>query len=444
MKVFWQRLHRVSPFIGHVAVTGVTNLVLLLLGVVTGILAARLLGPEGRGELAAIQLWGTTLGTVAMVGMPEALAYLCARDPEKAGRYTVGAVAIALVTSIPFVVLALLGMPALLSAQSPSVVWAASWYLLFIPLSALLGIPYHPLRGLERFGHWNVLRLLPAVLWLILLCMAWLGNWRDPKLLAGCYLAGLTLLLIPVFTVVRQTIGGPYRFSLQDQHELFAYGIPAMLASVPQMLKMRVDQIAIAAVLPPTQLGLYVVAVAWSSAVQPLTGALGSVLLPRVARPKDRSQQEKFFLQGVRVTVIVAFALALLIGALTPRAIELLFGKAFGEAAFVAVVLLVAASIAGVNAVVEDGLRGLGDAKSIVSAEGLGALANAGVLALMIVSFGILGAAVAALAGSAVTLALLIDRASKQTGLPWWVVVRPTREEILAGMRWVRAMRRGA
>ena len=48
----WQRSR--GSFAVNAVLTGLTNLVLVAVGLITGAAAARLLGPQGRGELAAI------------------------------------------------------------------------------------------------------------------------------------------------------------------------------------------------------------------------------------------------------------------------------------------------------------------------------------------------------------------------------------------------------
>ena len=63
----WHSIHRASPFGSHLLLTAATNVILALLGLLTGILAARLLGPQGRGELAAIQAWPSFIATVAIL-----------------------------------------------------------------------------------------------------------------------------------------------------------------------------------------------------------------------------------------------------------------------------------------------------------------------------------------------------------------------------------------
>jgi len=74
-----------------------TNSALTAVAVATGVIAPRLLGPSGEGELAAIQTWPMLLGTLAMLGLDSALVYFIARDPESGKQLTATATVIGLV-----------------------------------------------------------------------------------------------------------------------------------------------------------------------------------------------------------------------------------------------------------------------------------------------------------------------------------------------------------
>ena len=80
-----KRLPAVLRALGPMPVTAFVNVLITLIGLVTGTLLARLLGPQGRGELAAIQGWPTYLVGFAMVGLPHALTYFCGRNPLQSG-----------------------------------------------------------------------------------------------------------------------------------------------------------------------------------------------------------------------------------------------------------------------------------------------------------------------------------------------------------------------
>jgi O-antigen/teichoic acid export membrane protein len=54
-----------------------------LVGLITGVLAARYLGPSGRGELATVIVWVTMIVYVGNLGLPVAYTYAAAREPER-------------------------------------------------------------------------------------------------------------------------------------------------------------------------------------------------------------------------------------------------------------------------------------------------------------------------------------------------------------------------
>src|SRR5262249_21288164 len=129
-----------SGFVRGILGTAGTNVLLAMIGLATSILAARLLGPAGRGELAAIQTWPAVVATVALLGLPDAVVYFTARRPDRGGSYLGSAMALALLASAPFMALGYLVMPLVLAAQSSEVVHAARWYLVIVPLFASVGM----------------------------------------------------------------------------------------------------------------------------------------------------------------------------------------------------------------------------------------------------------------------------------------------------------------
>src|SRR5664280_3616409 len=91
--------------------TFATNAALAVLAVATGVLAARLLGPSGEGELTAIQTWPLLLGALAMLGLDSALVYFISRQPERGKQLTSTAVLIALLSSFAVGAVAWVAMP---------------------------------------------------------------------------------------------------------------------------------------------------------------------------------------------------------------------------------------------------------------------------------------------------------------------------------------------
>jgi O-antigen/teichoic acid export membrane protein len=380
-----------------------------MIGLATSILAARLLGPAGRGELAAIQTWPAIVATVAILGLPEAVVYFAARQPHRAGSYLGSAMALALLSSVPFIGLGYLLMPLVLAAQAPETIQAARWYLGIVPLFASVGMLGNALRGRNDFAAWNLIRVAPNLSWLIILLGALAVGGAEARPLAAAYLATLALLFLPLGGVVRRRVPGPFRPEVGEWVPMLRYGVPSVASTAPQVLNQRLDQLVLVALVPPHLLGLYVVAVGWSVTVSPLLSAVGAVLFPQVAAQHGPADQMRVLAQGGRLGVLISVAMVLAMITLTPTALPLVYGLAFADAIPVALVLVVATAISGINQILEDGLRGLGRPAAVMAAEAAGLGVTGAALILLLPPLGLIGAGLASVAGrGSVTLLLLL------------------------------------
>src|SRR5208283_4192014 len=59
------------------------SLLIQSIGAATGILAARLLGPAGRGDLATIMYYPTVLSLLGSVGIQQAIAFEVSKRPQE-------------------------------------------------------------------------------------------------------------------------------------------------------------------------------------------------------------------------------------------------------------------------------------------------------------------------------------------------------------------------
>lgn len=220
-----------------------------------------------------------------------------------------------------------------------------------------------------------------------------------------------------VLAVVRRKIPGPYRVEQAPVRSLLRYGLPAAGAVLPQVLNLRLDQLIMAPVLSAKDLGLYVVAVAWSYAVNPVLLAIGMVLLPRVAGSVDDTAHDQVLVRAVRVGVWAAIGMVAVVAAITPVAFGLLFPAGFDEAVPAAMLLVVAGGLFGVNFILAEGLRGLGRPRITLYAELTGLAVTCLALGALL-PLGIVGAAVASIAGyGAVTATQLRDLRREVPGL---------------------------
>ena len=412
--------------------TLLANLCLYALAAVTGPLAARLLGPEGRGTLAAIQLWPGAIATLAMLGLPEAVVYFGARDPNRGSEWLSTAIVTALGASVLAVGAGYILITIGLRRYDAGVVRTAQMYLLLVPLTALIGLPCQLARGLGRFALWNLLRLAPALGWLTVLIVASTSGVRTAEALAMSYLHFLVVETVLIAIVCTRFSRPQKWFDRGAAAEMLRYGLPSGLSSVPQLLNLRLDQMLIAALLPTEQLGLYVVAVSWSAISGVVLNAVGPVFSQRLAAERDPTLARAIFGRASRAAVLVSGVTAVVFAVITPIAIALLYGAAYRGCTPIAIVLVMANAILTLNVVLEEGLRGLGDTSTIFKAEVIGLVATALSLGVCLPVFGIMGAAAASVAGYTV-VALTLGLSLRRHDLSLAATFRPR----LADLRYV-------
>jgi antigen flippase len=412
-------------------ITTGASLLITAIGVCTGILAARLLGPKGRGELAAIQAWPTALASVGLLGSAEALVYFGAREREQRSAYFGASFLVGTSGALICSIAGFIAMPWLLKAQGPSVIWGARVFLTQIWLYLAIVMPMELLRAAGRFLWWNAFRVWPMVLWAAILVVAWAAGIRRAVPLASALVILPWITLFVLAPLVRSEVP---RLSLPSRAQLLdvlKYGLPVVGTCVPRLMNFRLDQIMMAGLMSPVLLGQYVVAVAWSGASIPFVHGLAAVLVPDLAGRTDTKSQGEVFARASRIAFLVGALIAVGMLATAALGIPFFFGARFRPAIRAAEILAIAGSVAGFNSVLSEGTRGLGRPVPVLRAEILGMVVTAVGLGLFLRPFGILGAAFVSLVAYASTTLWLLMEARAATSVsmleftvPQWRDVR--------------------
>lgn len=399
-----------SSFTGKVSLVMGTNIVIAVIGLVTGVLSARILGPAGRGELAAIQTLSSFIAAVAMLGMPEALVFFSSQKPNKAGEFLASALVVVAIFLIPIYGLGWFLLPALLKAQGPQVLLAARIYLAGAMIAYMAnGLPHQLLRAVGSWKSWNLIRVLPNVIWLITLVSALiLPMLAKPIRLSQIFIIGQWLILLPTWILVRKRLPQPGRVNVQNFKPMLAYGLPAALSLIPQTLNLRMDQILMAAFLAPAHLGQYVVAVSWSAAASPILSAVGPVLFPSLGALTDPTKKARLLRDVIPLFSVLMLAVTFAISIITPIMIPLLFGEQFRQAVVPAIILVFANAILSLNTLFGDALKGMGLTGKVLTADLVGLIATTILLLLLIPRYGIIGAAIASLVVYLFVCAILV------------------------------------
>lgn len=197
---------------------------------------------------------------------------------------------------------------------------------------------------------------------------------------------------------------------------LLSYGLRSSLGAAPSQINANLGQMLIALWLTDMDLGLYVIAIAWSMIPTGVFEAIGSIVFPYVAGVEDTRSQQRMLTLSVRMSVIVVLGLVGVMLLLTPILLPLLFGESFRAAVPIAMLLVIASGFFYMKLVLADGINGLGHPETVAYAETVSLVPTALILVLLLRAIGNYGAALAAIASYATATTFLLMHVARETG----------------------------
>jgi O-antigen/teichoic acid export membrane protein len=377
---------------------GATMVVTTAVGVVTGPLLARALGPTGRGEVAAATAYFAIASTVACLGVPMALAHSVAKRTHRPGALLGSTLRLAALEAGPSIAIGLAVVAGPLAGLSLAGRLGTFALMALVPVAVIAAC-----LTLLVIGEGSLRPLLAIQVWPpVLTCLATVAAFLAGSLTVGAYLAitiaGVLLTAGFAFRAIgaRPTSGpslGPFvRFGLR--------GYAGYLASFGAI---RIDQAVIGPVLGSRQLGYYAVAV--TVALLPLTLARAifsrSFAIVAEADPDHRCEAMSRYL---RLTLLTVGLFCLGLGLASVVALPLLYGRAFRSSLGPLALLLPGTTILAVSGTATVCLTALGRPGQTTISE-LAGLAVTGVgMPIVIPQFGIMGAAVLSTTAYSATL----------------------------------------
>lgn len=390
------------------------------LGAVSGVLAARALGPHDRGVLATALLWPQLLILVGGLGIAEALTVHIARAPQQARAAVLSAAVV--ITGGQAGVLLLLGGALARTAGGRVLHGAAA-----LALPALAFIPVYlatlalmaALSGLRCFALVHALRLLISGGYALALGVLLRCDRLTPLTALLAYTG--THLLAGLAATAACARGPGFRRSgwRMAARPLLSYGLRSQLGTLCAALCERADQVVVAALQPPARLGAYLAAVSLTAPVGLAGAAVAATALPVVAAAPPGTARAEVARRYVCRAAVIALLIALPLAAGAPWLVVLCFGTAFSDAVLPARVLMLGAGVWSVGRVLGAVQRAVGAPGAAARCDLLAALGVVGGLLVLVPRLGISGAAAAVSLGSmAGTAAAVRSTARALAGRP--------------------------
>lgn len=412
-----------ESFSGRVLILFATSVVTTGIGIVNGLILARILGPSGKGDFYLLTLLPTTVTILIQLGLPQAFGFYAARGQTI--RINAMALTLTIALSVPAFILTFALLPVLRS----TILHFLDPYMIILGLAAL------PLLLVATFTT-GILLGRQAVRWYAAASVGLtVASFCVYVLIVGVFGFGLVgalwaALLGACFGPVAYFVGS-VRASARIAHpnplsyrELFRYGLPLYPGNLTQFLSARIDVYLLAWLLvdPSAPLGYYSMAVTMAQLVFFLPNAVSTIYFPHVAG-STREDSDRHVALVSRVTLIITAVVAVALVPLGTFMIHLVL-PAF-DAALPAFYLLLPGVVAlSLVKVLSSYLAGLA-MTAWMSYVNVAALAvNVVANLILIPPFGILGAAVASLvsySASAIAFSVLVARLTHSSIADFWI-----------------------
>lgn len=404
---------------------------MLLLGTLAGMLGARLLGPEGRGQLAAAVIAAGVAQLLSELGLRAAVIRMVAagRMSWKEGLATM---------TVLYGLVCLLTLPGAMLA----IHWFHARYFPGIPVHilqiALIGIPIGLLEGSLTcllIGH----QRMPEVSWiwavekagilLGLVTLVWLVSAGVLGAVVAQMLGTLTGIVLGLVLLARLP-GGPFRVRTDLAADLVRFGFVWYGRNLSTSLNYRLDALLVFYFQGGYAAGLYAVAVSVAELLQFLPNAIDAVLFPDVSRGAKEAVEERTARLS-RFTVLIALAGGTLFAVIGYPLLYLMFGKAFTAGYPALLLLLPGMVVLGQSKVTFSELLGKGYARypALASWVALGATVVLDVL--LIPRLGIAGAAIASTIAYTISAVIGLSYYRRITGLGFRALYGIRSEEVI-------------
>lgn len=382
-----------SDFIRKVTETFATRIFMTGVGLLTSVMIARALGPEGRGLLAA----ATTVGAIGVqfgnIGLHASNTYYVAQNRDLLPT---------LLSNSLFISFGLGGLGAVsiwgIMFLLPNIAPVQGLLLLFSLAYIPFGLAYlllqNLLLGIQQVSDYNKVGRTTALVGAGVVGLLILGKKISPETISGVgLLSAIASTIWVAFKLYKyiQKVSFPSRNWLK---KTFSYGIKAYLAALFSFMVIRFDILMLQHMLGAEQTGFYSVAAGLVEKIYMLPVAIGTILFPKLSSLTNNKEKWLFVKKIISpIFIIVIGSITIAYFCVKPF-ISILYGSEFLPAVPAFASLLPGLGFLSMNIVFMNYFASIGMPSITVYSPGVAMIANILINMQLIPNLGIIGASI--------------------------------------------------
>ncbi|MCL4511792.1 MAG: flippase [Bacteroidetes bacterium] len=414
-------------FARSVSITLVSKGLVILTGIVTSILTARLLGPSGRGVLAVFLAITGIATQVGGLGLHAAPSYYISQDKSLLSRL------VPLLMSYSLIAGSFLGTLFIIAfAAFPAFYSGMNW--IFVLLAAITIIPSISvpllqglLLGVEDFVGYNAGELAYRVFYMIgIVIVLYLLKLHLHSALAMTSAAIFFNAAAFLFFLNRKGAKPALIFDTSLFKRIYSYGLRAYLVALLSYLVVRSDIFILNYLRGPSDTGIYSIAVQFADLIFVFPVTLSTMLFPKVA---SGFADAEFTVKVSRFTSFVLGGICILTYLSAKWIIPFMFSNQFLASVPALDLLLVGVYSYGMMSVISSYFGGKGMPLRTVLIWIPGLLLNVALNLILIPRIGVNGASISSTIAYFLIFILYAEYFRKETGKSPFDLVIPRRRD---------------
>ncbi|OPX84852.1 MAG: colanic acid exporter [Pelotomaculum sp. PtaB.Bin104] len=380
-----------SDFTLKVAETFATKILIIVIGLVTTVIVARVLGPEGRGLYSVATAIGAVGVQFGNLGLQTSNTYYVAKNrellPELVGNtliisFILGGL-VSLLVWIFFEV-----NPNLSPLQGRILVLALAW----IPFGLAYMLLQNLLIGIQEVRSYNLIELISKILSVCFMVLSIFLKYVSVEIIFSAGLIALIISSIWVLWRLQKYLDCFPFSSLSLFKDNIKFGIKAYLAALFAFLLLRLDLIMVKYMLGAEQAGYYSIATTMADMVFMLPVVVGTILFPKLSAMPANKEKWEYTKRVTRLAGPMIVFLTFIAALLAKPIVRLLFGEAFLPSVPAFIWLLPGITFLGIQVIIVQFLNSIGFPKVTVVIWGIATLLNVFLNLWAIPIYGICGA----------------------------------------------------
>jgi len=308
-----------------------TQVLILPLTVLAGIIIARFLGPAGKGSLTLIVLIATTMKLLGGMGMEFANVYYASKERKSLPNIISNNIVVWLFSTTVLICIFILIRPflctSILKNIHPQII---NFAIIVFPFILGYGFVQTLFQGLEKFKEYNILRISEPATKLTLVVLLIIVFKLNIK---GGFIAILLSYVVPVIlsiVLIKNYVKYPLSINKKHLVKSIKYGLKGQVGIFFQFFNYRLDMFLVSYYLDIREVGLYALSVVIAEFLWYIPNSISVTLFPKVSAKDTRSANE-FTRKVSRTSITIMLMAGSVICLVAPFLIRLFYGERFIE-----------------------------------------------------------------------------------------------------------------